>query len=238
MIWCLGMYASASTWLFNATRQVAGCVLPGTRVAGCYAETLGVLEALDPGVLNIVKTHCLDREGTNYAAAHATHILISVRDPRDGVTSLMQHMRHSFVQALEKIETSGNYCGQFANDPRAVLFSYEDGFTDDPATFTRLAGIFNRQLGAGDISALHAANTRAAIDAKIAALEQLPTAYTDPRSGDVVDTDTHWHRHHGNRTGEVGRYARLLPPEGIRIIETRMSGFMEQFGYNRQPVGL
>jgi hypothetical protein len=231
MIWCLGMYASASTWLFNATRQVAQAALPGTRVFGTYADTVSVLEALDPSALNIVKTHDLERAATQFAATHATHIIISVRDPRDGVTSLMQHMRHSFPQALEKIENSARFCAHFASDPRATTFLYETNFSGDPNTFQRLAAIFNETLAPDTISTLHTANTRTAIDEKIAALEHLPTAHKDPRSGDIVDTDTHWHRHHGNRTGEVGRYRRLLPPAAVDIIEARMGGFMGQFGY-------
>jgi hypothetical protein len=225
------MYASASTWLFNATRQVAAAALPGTRIAGTYADSLTTLEALDPGALNIVKTHDLDRDSAAYAAAHATHILISLRDPRDGVTSLMQHMRHRFPQALEKIENSGHFCAHFTSDPRAVTFQYESNFSEDPQTFTRLASIFNRTLTDDTIAALHTANTRTAINEKIATIDELPTAHKDPLSGDIVDTDTHWHRHHANRTGEVGRYRRLLPPAAIDIIEAHMGGFMGQFGY-------
>jgi hypothetical protein len=231
MIWCLGMYASASTWLFNATRQVAAAALPGTRIVGTYAETVATFEALDPSALNIVKTHHLDRAATQFAAGHATHIVISLRDPRDGVTSLMQHMRHSFPQALEKIENSGKFCAHVCADPRATTFLYETNFSEDPQTFQRLATMFNKTLPPATISALHTANTRTAINEKIAALEHLPTAHKDPRSGDIVDTDTHWHRHHANRTGEVGRYRRLLPPAAIDIIEARMGGFMGQFGY-------
>ena len=37
LIWCLGMYASGSTWLYNAAREVAAVLYPGSRAAGRFA---------------------------------------------------------------------------------------------------------------------------------------------------------------------------------------------------------
>jgi hypothetical protein len=59
----------------------------------------------------------------------------------------------------------------------------------------------------------------------------LPTAGRDARSGDVVDTNTQWHLHHAGRTGEIGRWRRLLPPDAVAVIEHRMDGWMRRFGY-------
>jgi hypothetical protein len=231
MIWCLGMYASGSTWLFNAARQVAAELTPETPVQGIYAETLDELERLRAGAVHVVKTHDLPRAEAKYMAAKASRIFISVRDPRDAVVSLMQHMRHKFGPALEKIERTAAFCQFFAGDKRAEIFNYDAGFADDIATFDRLAAALGGALETGARERLFAASRRAAIEDYIAGLESLPTVVKDARSGDVVDTDTQWHRHHAGRSGEIGRWRRMLPPEAAQVIEARMGAWMRAFGF-------
>jgi len=225
------MYASGSTWLFNAARDTAVAALPEQRVTGLYAETLDVLRGLDPAVLNVVKTHHLPQDATNFMALNATRILVSIRDPRDAVTSLMQHMGLPFAMALQWVERSGAFCAHFARDKRAELFVYESWFTDDPATFDRLEAACGGSLGTQARAELFTQSRRSVIEAKIARLEELPTMWRNERSGDLVDTATHWHRHHAGRTGEVARWARLLPEEAARVIEARMADWMRRFGY-------
>jgi hypothetical protein len=225
------MYASGSTWLYNAARDTARIVLPEREIAGTYAERIEELRRLRPEALNIVKTHDLGRAETQFLTANATRILITVRDPRDAVTSLMQHMHHPFAKALERVERSGAFCGALAADPRAEILSYDAGFTDDPATFDRLAAALGGTLNDSQRATLHAASRREVIEAKIARIEALPTMARDAKSGDVVDLDTQWHRHHMGRTGEVGRWRRMLPPDAVRTVERRLAGFMEQFSY-------
>jgi hypothetical protein len=200
-------------------------------VQGIYTETLEELERLRDGALHIVKTHDLARAEAKYMAAGAARILISIRDPRDAVVSLMQHMRHKFGPALDKIERTAAFCQFFAADPRADIFNYDAGFPDDIATFDRLAASLGGALETEARARLFTASRRAAIEDYIAGLDSLPTAVKDARSGDVVDTDTQWHRHHAGRSGEVGRWRRLLPPEAARLIEARMGPWMRQFGF-------
>ncbi len=225
------MYASGSTWLYNTARQVAQAMYPDAKVAGTYAERMDVLKRMKPRALNLVKTHDLGLPEANFLAVRATWIVLSIRDPRDAVTSLMQHMGHDFPQALERVEKSATFCAHFASDKRAELFTYEAGFTDDIATLDRLAAVFGGALEAQMRERLFMQSRRDAIEAKIARLEELPTVFRDSRSGDVLDTDTQWHLHHAGRTGEVGRWRRRLAPQEAREIEQRMDGWMCRFGY-------
>jgi len=237
MIWCLGMYASGSTWLYNATRQTAAIAAPQLNITACYAETLKQLMALnEPGCHYIVKTHQLDAAATALMTERATTILLTIRDPRDAVLSLMQHMRQDFFTALRWVENSAVYCGRFLADPRTIAWRYESGFTDQPETFDRLAGVYKTTLTDAAREALFAGTRRAAIEAKIAGLEGLPTTVVNARSGDVVDLDTQWHRHHANRTGEVGRWRRMLHPDAVRCIEQRLGGWMSAQGYVRSDI--
>ena len=61
MLWCLGMYASGSTWAFNAAMKVAAVVVPRTPVVGRFVTRHDELEFLDdPMRLPIVKSHDTD----------------------------------------------------------------------------------------------------------------------------------------------------------------------------------
>lgn len=230
LIWCLGMYASGSTWLFNAARAVAGVLYPEQRVAGHFAGEVKQLRAL-PQALNVVKTHDLSPAAAKFMAKRADAILISLRDPRDAVTSMMQHMQLDFALALHRAETSGQFAAGFAGDARADLFIYEAGFTDAAATFDSLAAAFGGTLTPAQRSALFAATRRSKIEEKISRLAELPTAWRNPADGDLLDRDTHWHHHHAGRSGESGRWRRMLPVQEVALIEEKMAGFMRAFGY-------
>jgi hypothetical protein len=230
LVWCVGMYASGSTWLFNAARAVAAVLYPERRVAGHYAETMKGLRHLPPA-LNIVKTHDLGPAAATVLAKRAERILVSLRDPRDAVTSMMQHMGQSFPEALARVETSAQFAARHAGDPRASLFLYESGFTDAEASFDRLAEALGGALTPAQRQALFTATRRDRIEEKISRLAELPTAWRNPATGDLLDRDTQWHRHHAGRSGESGRWRRMLPPPEVAQIEQRMAGYMREFGY-------
>ena len=195
----------------------------------------------DAAGIRIVKTHQLDAKAEAFMKEAATAILLTIRDPRDAVVSLMQHMRHSFFAALATVERSALFAQRYAADPRTVLWRYEAGFIDEPATFDTLAATLGGALAAPARAALFAQSRRAAIEARIARLEELPTTVKDPRSGDVVDMVSQWHRHHANRDGAVGRWRQLLTPDAVAIVEQRLGAWMTALGYEvtaRQTISL
>lgn len=234
LVWCLGMVASGSTWLFNATRAVAAVLYPGARVTGCFAGHFRDLRKL-PGLdaLNVVKTHGLPATAAAFMGAQANVILISLRDPRDAVTSMLQHMGEDFPTALTRMEKSARMAAAFARDPRALVLGYENGFTEGETVFDDLAAALGGRLTTAQRGALFAATRRERIEEKIFRLEELPTARYAPGTDDLLDHDTQWHRHHAGRSGESGRWRHLLPPHQAMAIEHRMAEFMREFGYTR-----
>ena len=58
-IWCLGMYASASTWLFNVVLEIARTLYPGAAGSSAsFVHTLANLEVTrGPARLAIIKSH-------------------------------------------------------------------------------------------------------------------------------------------------------------------------------------
>ncbi len=231
MIWCCGMYSSGSTWVYNAARAVG--VACGVPVEAVYADAYRTVAGLrNPDVTYVVKTHDLDARATAVMAARAKRILISIRDPRDCLASIRAHMGVAFPMAAKMVDHSARYTAMFSRDPRTILLRYEDGYIDDPVTLDRFADAFGGTLSAAQRATLFQGSRREAIEARIAAFERLASVtMADARSGDVVDLDTQWHRHHAHRTGEVGRWRRDLPPDMAAAIAERLGAWMGAFGY-------
>ena len=120
MLWCLGMYASGSTWVFNAAMQVAALVGPHTPAVGCFVTGRHELDFLnDPASLAIVKSHDTDEAAATELARRANALLVSIRDPRDCVTSLMLYQRYNFAAALAATECIARFCVRLAGRPDA-----------------------------------------------------------------------------------------------------------------------
>jgi len=234
--WCAGMFASGSTWAFNVMRGIAACLHPDRPVKGRFVNVAADLDGLDdPAFVHVVKSHDIAPEVAAELSRRVGRIVVTIRDPRDAVTSLMLYQRYPFDLALATIAKSGNFVAGLASDPRALLLRYEAGFIDDAATLDRIAAWFGGTLPAAERDRLFAQHRRTAIEGLIAALDSLPQAQRDARSGDIFDPETQWHRHHAGRSGEVGRWRRMLMPGQADAVEREMREWMARFDYAVAP---
>lgn len=230
VLWCQGMFASGSTWLYNVVLAVAHAVDPERPVGGRFVFNLADAAGLDaPGMLHVVKAHQA-RDGVEIIAAKADAILVTLRDPRDAVVSLMQYQKFSFNRALLNVCNAAEACVLLGRLPQAVTLHYELSFVDDPRTIDGIAGHMGGSLLPRQRDAIFQATRRPAVEAFIAGLEAEPTTIID-RDGDTYDLRSHWHLHHAGRTGESGRWRRLLYPAQIQGIETSLGDWMRLFGY-------
>jgi hypothetical protein len=232
MFWCLGMYSSASTWAFNVVQQIAGSIAPAKPVLPAF-----VVDALpdcdeDSRTL-VVKTHATTIAEELNRRAQA--IIITIRDPRDAVASLMRHNKAPFDTALDVTAASAWTCAQFATHRRSALLKFEDRFFDDPGTIEHIAALFPGELPSSVSRRIFAQLRRDSVDAFIANLETLPTAEClfDGVTGqwDMYDEVTGWHKHHAGRNAEVGRWRRDLSDLQVLTIQRRLRPWMESFGY-------
>lgn len=235
MHWCLGMYASGSTWVFNVAVRIGAALTPGMPPVGRYIASFKELDT-DPSVINhsVIKTHDIDDASAEQVGRLASSLLISIRDPRDCVTSLMLYQGYPLAQAVGATDASARLCARFATDPRTLLLRYEDRFIGEPTTLDRIAATFGGGLSDADRTRILSEHSRSAVEARIAALASLPAAIHDARTGDIVDPATQWHRHHANRSGEVGRWRHLLTLADAVIVEQRLGNWMHQFGYTAE----
>lgn len=231
MQWCLGMYASGSTWLFNVVREIMAATT-GTPHGVFVAHDVD-LQGLDgTGSTLVVKTHDSDPPSEAWLSAHAAAIWVTIRDPRDCVTSLMRYHDFTFADALESVAASAHACARHVSDPRAILLRYESGFIDNVVTLDVIATAFHAPMAPRDRARIFRNSRRQAIEAFIARLPELPSAITvaeDHR----VDLVTQWHDHHANRDGEVGRWRGMLSLDQIRAVEAALGAWMDRFFYPR-----
>jgi Sulfotransferase domain len=251
LLWCLGMYASASTWTYNVTRQIAAAIYPSIPVQEHLIEVLGTPTLLDqPGRTHIIKTHHIEeQDAIETLSARADAIIITIRDPRDAVTSLMLYHPYghdlakpdedhkAFEKSLSMAEKSARLCARFAGEQRSLLLRYEAGFTDDVATLDRIAGIFQHSLSASDRTRIFESSRRAAVEALIAELPRQRTTMKDISTEDLMDPVTHWHSHHAGRNGEIGRWRHMLTKEQVIEVERRLGDWMDRFSYEQTKAG-
>ena len=110
MLWCLGMHGSASTWTFNAVQKIAAVAMRDVRVVPVFVTDTMPDHDQRSGTL-IVKTHATSVG--QELARRATAIIVSIRDPRDVVASLMRHHKASFDLAFSVTEASAWTCAEF-----------------------------------------------------------------------------------------------------------------------------
>jgi Nucleotide-diphospho-sugar transferase len=228
--WCLGMYGSASTWVFNTVMKIVG-MHTAKPVLGRFvtrAEELGFLH--DASTFPVVKSHDVDDAADRVLSEQSEAIWISVRDPRDCVASLMRYMSLDFSSALSYTHRSARFCQAHVNHPNTHLLRYEDEFMDNPATLDCIAGTLGFTLPSADRKRIFSETRRPAVERLIEELDTLPTAHRHA-SGDVLDTVTQWHRHHANRTGEIGRWRHELTGPECAVIENILWDWMAAFGY-------
>jgi hypothetical protein len=235
MFWCLGMFSSASTWTFNVVQRIAAALSPDQPPRSLFLDVDHPLPADGDGAGTlIIKTHAT--KAARELGRQAAGIIITIRDPRDAVVSLMTSNKLPFDVALRMTEVSAMTCVPFARHPRSVLFRFEDRFFEDSATVTRIAALFPGTLPASETKRVFAGLRREAVDAFIAGMDKKPTTQTafNKLTGqqDVFNVATGWHRHHAGRTGEVGRWHRDLSDPQIRAIEQLMRPWMERVGYD------
>lgn len=231
--WCIGMYNSASTWLYNAVYNVVAMKWQPVRPLGrfCYYR-MQFQDALQvPGPV-VIKSHDIPKNAVNYIRRCANHIFVSVRDPRDCVASLIRYHNEGFESALSRVEASARLCRAASLAMNATTFIYESRFFEASETLTRIGKAARYYLAPEQTDSIMEALTREKVEEFIRNLTNLPWWRLGVINGDIFDTETHWHLHHASRDGESGNWRQVLTSPQIRQVEGRLSTWMTQFHYS------
>jgi hypothetical protein len=222
----VGLKSSGSTWLYNVAISVLKEAFKGAKIGAFYADNFGMFP---PGAsqarILVLKTHEPSDAVLFLNRFTRGQMLISVREPRDSVASLMQRFSHSFESALRDVTVEGERLVALARSSRkALTLRYEDGFPDDEKTVDRVARYLGVTVSAAARRRIFRSHTKEAVKKTI---RKLHGRRRDP---DAFDLTTQWHPGHVG-DGRVGKYKTVLTAAQQRKIEAATKAYAKEFGY-------
>ena len=229
----VGLYGSASTWMYNVVRELMIARHGEERVCATYSETVqAVLEdARALGKFVVWKMHYGDAAWTGFGDFARPTILLTVRDPRDAVFSLLDRFHTTrFDVAANAITHCCRRAMQCA-DAGHPLLRYEDRFFEQESTVRNIAAYIGTTVAKPVIAAIFARYTPEAVKAFADSVETLPPERLkgDPKI-DIYDTLTQIHRGHiGDR--RVGKWRDKLNDRQQRELTAHFAPFLHRFGY-------
>lgn len=232
-----GLYSSASTWMFNLVAQI---IRIGNRanVKTVYMDEVdeAAADALREASFFVAKSHMPGPSLRALLDLSGLPLILTVREPRDAVASLMLRWGLTFDQALRLVRASARAIARLAGYQPALLFRYEDGFMDDERSAETVALWLGVTLSAGDRAALLAELTPQAVRERIVAWQQSGVLGKGPPVLEY-EPETHWHAGHVG-DGQTGKWSRILnATQAARVLYAARS-YCEAFDYpTSEPVG-
>jgi len=222
----VGLKSSGSTWLYNVAISVLKEAFKGTKIGAFYADNFRMFP---PGAwqsrILVLKTHEPSEAILFLNRFTRGEMLISVREPRDSVASLMLRFNHSFESALRDVTVEGERLVALARSSRkALTLRYEDGFPDDIKTVARVARWLGVSISPAVAKRIFRAHTKEAVKQTIKKL------HGRRRNPDAFDLATQWHPGHVG-DGRVGKYKTVLTPAQQKRIERATKAYAKEFGY-------
>jgi|GEM_PF-2402164 len=237
---CVGLYGSASTWLYNACRRVLACDSRELRIASFFSDRPLSEDGGTPGAPSpfatpgwdaaVVKMHEGSAEALELINSEGVQVLITIRDPRDCLISVMDRFGWRFETALDRIEASLRLVDRVLQVPGALILRYEEGFMREVGTLQRIARCLARDLDEETSSRLFAELTPARIDGltrDYSANDE--TLGTNP-AGRLFHRISHWHQGHCG-DGAIGKWRYSLRPAQEALVRARIWREITRLGY-------
>lgn len=226
-----GLFSSGSTWAYNAA--IAIMLAKGRCEVGFAAE---LSEAVDLSAFShapvVIKTHGWGRPAAFLRAHPQARCILTIREPRDAVASLMQRFRYDFPTALDYVARSAAGVAAVRDGGGSLCLRYEDRFTDDPATIRSIARFLGADPDAATVQRIFGDLTPDAVRATIDRLDREGRFPDGMPAAEATDPWTQWHRGHiGDR--RIGKHADCLGPGEQDAVVARLAAFMDRFGYPR-----
>jgi hypothetical protein len=219
------VYGSASTWTFNAVRLAHEAALPNGTVHTHFLQLAAAREMFAAPGAHIVKTHELTApEAAELLLQQAGRIIVTVRDPRDAVTSLMRAHGQDFDMALSLVEKSMRLCARAAAHRRATLLHYESRFFEKRETILALASAADLSVTEAVADQIFLTLTRREVENQIARLPFRRDVLVNKERTDYLDPKTHWHTHHAGRQGKIGSFQDCLSASQAEMVLERLAG--------------
>ncbi len=236
MIITAGLYGSGSTWAYNVIRLLLQNAPSLTPVHAGFADALAELPEPEghPGSI-VIKTHCPDRAMRIFARATAAPVVMTVRDPRDAITSMMQRFGVSCAEMRDGLIASAHLLLGLAAYRPALVLRYEDGFSRSEDTVKGIAAFLGLRASAEQIARIAAALTPERVVADIAALVASGGFGATPNAL-AADPVTQWHPGHVG-DGRVGKWREVLTEAEAAALMADCAAYCRAFRYGPDAPG-
>ena len=245
---CFGLQRSGSTWMFNLVREI--CQAAGIDHVSRYRESVDNLRWDEVGDrLMISKSHSQWGNYIPFFAENDAKGVITVRDPRDAVASLMQRRlegrERGFDRAMADVAHSAWRQLVFARELALPVFRYEDGFVGRPETFNKISTLLGVTLPDARRDEILAKLAPEAVRGIVRTLEKAAESIgqqvwqhdtdklTDVALAPGIERliEGQWHRDHIG-DGRTGKYRDVLTAEQEALIMECTADFRAHFGYD------
>ncbi len=228
----VGLHGSASTSLFNIVRELMIAAVGEAQVLALYGEDVAALPA--PLVSErrhvVLKSHS-GSPGWEWLI-HLTRapVVLSVRDPRDAVLSLMERFGMQLEPSARVIMADCRRAERCAEAGHAA-FRYEDRFFDDATVAGHLASKLGLDIADATCREIGARYCTEGVRSMAANLSDLPPSRVLKTDALHLDLVTQIHRTHLG-DGLVGKWRDRLSPANGAALTQAFAPFLERFGYS------
>lgn len=230
---CLGLPGSASTWIYNICIQLMSSA---ERPVNCgYIDRLAYLHEKFNATprqseVFVIKSHLADEQFFDYVRSTDTKHVLTIRDPRDCIVSLMERFDRSFDLALNMLVASCVALMRFQSHG-GMLFRYEDEFFHSSQTILKLCHYLRPQKLI-DVKSLMQDYSQESIMEFINSFDQIPSERIErlDEHGDSYDILTHWHTHHFG-DGMVGKWKTRLSADQQARANRALAPALRAFDY-------
>jgi hypothetical protein len=118
----------------------------------------------------------------------------------------------------------------FSKDRRTIFFRYESKFFEDPGMVQIIATNLGYQLSKEAAQKIFEDLSRSSVEKYITGLPKRQGVLRGRVSGDLLDPQTQWHTHHVGRSGEIGRWQKMLSETQTREVDDRLGGVYNSLG--------
>ncbi len=239
VVLCLGLKSSGSTWLYNVAIRILKEAHPGKgAVRAFFADNSAMIpKGAEKAQVLVIKSHEPSTAILFFTRFARGQVLVTVREPRDSVASLMLRFGHSFESALKDVREGGKHVMALARSGGGWCCVTKDGFPDKERTVDEVAAFLGVKISRACATASSARSPREAVQKKI---KTLHSGVTDPNAFDpTTPVASRPCRRRAHRQVQIGAQRRTAKTDsgrdkGLRP-EIRLHPAAEEIGPGGDP---
>lgn len=229
VVLCAGLPRSGSTWAFNALLEV---IRLRSTATGVFADEFGdeIERRLSEFSRVVVKCHIPDSSVRMLARYYGAPVVMTVRDPRDCVTSSIQQFGSDFDTALKQISESAQSMLRIADAAPTLVLKYETPGSIGVNGVLAIAEHVGYSISHNDAEVIAASLGRTEVADYISKLIESGVLDGNQPPAGQYDPATHWHPNHIG-DGASGKFGNVLTEEQAEEVRVSTKEFCDRFGY-------